>query len=168
MSLSNKTKINTIEVFIFDFDGVLTNNLVYLNSQGLESVACSRADGLAFDALRKLEKPVYIFSTEKNQVVSERAKKLQVPVLQGVGNKANALRDLIKKEGFSPKNIFYIGNDLNDYHAMKLCGHTACPADSHDKIKEVSNIVLKRNGGDGIVRELLEDLLGLDLIKILY
>ena len=139
-----------------------------MNSEGKESVVCSRADGLAFDALRKLEKSVYIFSTEKNQVVSKRAEKLKIPVLQGIDNKANALKKMVKKEDFNFKNIFYIGNDLNDYQAMKLCGYTACPADSHDKIKEVSNIVLKRNGGDGIVRELLEDLLGLDLIKILY
>lgn len=59
-------KLQDIEVFIFDFDGVLTNNLVHLDSQGNEWVSCSRADGLAFDALRKLNQSVYILSTEKN------------------------------------------------------------------------------------------------------
>jgi len=51
---------------------------------------------------------------------------------------------------------------------MDICGFTACPADSHKKIKQISSIVLKTNGGFGVVRELLEDVLGLNLIEILY
>jgi len=66
---------NDIDAFVFDFDGVLTNNLVHLNQLGEESVSCSRSDGLAFDVLHKLNKPVFILSTEKNPVVSMRAKK---------------------------------------------------------------------------------------------
>ena len=160
--------INNIDVFVFDFDGVLTNNLVYVNQDGIESVVCSRADGLAFDVLRELEKPAYFLSTEKNQIVSARANKLNIPVLQGINNKVDALKEIANKEGFNLQNILYVGNDLNDYQAMKLCGFSVCPADSHPKIKEVSGIVLKTNGGSGVVRELLEDLLGLDFIKILY
>tara|TARA_B100000787_G_C16180879_1_gene291749 strand:+ start:689 stop:1189 length:501 start_codon:yes stop_codon:yes gene_type:complete len=160
--------LDNVDVLVFDFDGVLTNNFVYLDQNGLESVKCSRADGLAFDVLRKLQKPTYILSTEKNQVVTARAKKLRVPVLQGVSNKSEALKELIEKEGFDLQNILYVGNDLNDYQAMKLCGFSACPADSHPKIKEIADIVLKTSGGNGIVRELLEEVLNIDFIKILY
>jgi YrbI family 3-deoxy-D-manno-octulosonate 8-phosphate phosphatase len=160
--------LDDVDVLVFDFDGVLTNNFVYLDQNGLESVICSRADGLAFDVLRKLQKPTYILSTEKNQVVTARAKKLKVPVLQGVSNKSEALKELIEKEGFDLQNILYVGNDLNDYQAMKLCGFSACPADSHPKIKEIADIALKTNGGNGIVRELLEEVLNIDFIKILY
>jgi YrbI family 3-deoxy-D-manno-octulosonate 8-phosphate phosphatase len=160
--------IDNIDVFVFDFDGVLTNNLVYVNQDGIESVACSRADGLAFDVLRELVKPTYILSTEKNQIVTTRANKLKVPVLQGINNKVEALKEIADKEGFNLKNILYVGNDLNDYQVMKLCGFPVCPADSHPKIKEISGVVLKTNGGDGIVRELLEDVLSLDFIEILY
>ena len=157
-----------ISVFIFDFDGVLTNNIVFVDQCGIESVACSRSDGLAFDVLRRLKKQSYILSTEKNQAVKARANKLKVPVIQGVNNKVKALKELKNTEGIDFKNILYIGNDLNDYGAMKLCGYTACPADSHPKIKEISTIVLKTDGGNGIVRELLEDVFGLDFIEILY
>ncbi len=160
--------LDDVDVLVFDFDGVLTNNFVYLDQNGLESVICSRADGLAFDVLRKLQKPTYILSTEKNQVVTARAKKLKVPVLQGVSNKSEALKELIEKEGFDLQNILYVGNDLNDYQAMKLCGFSVCPADSHPKIKEIADIALKTNGGNGIVRELLEEVLNIDFIKILY
>ena len=160
--------LKDIEVFIFDFDGVLTNNLVHLDSQGNEWVSCSRADGLAFDALRKLNQTVYILSTEKNLVVTARATKLQIPVIQGVVDKSNSIKELADRENFNLDKVLYLGNDLNDYYAMKLCGFTACPSDSHSKIASVSDIVLRTAGGNGVVRELLEDVLGLNLLKILY
>ena len=166
MSMNN-LYIEDIDLFIFDFDGVLTDNLVYVDQNGIEAVSCSRADGLAFDVLRKLKKPVYILSTEKNTVVSTRAKKLGVPVLQSIENKEEALRDFVSRQDYQLANILYVGNDLNDYKIMKICGFTACPADSHEKIKQISNIVLKTNGGLGVVRELLEDVLNLDFIEIL-
>ncbi len=160
--------IDNIGVFIFDFDGVLTNNMVYLDQNGKESVGCSRGDGLAFDVLRKLRKPTYILSTEENPVVSSRAKKLKIPVIQGVTNKAVGIQEIIQKENCKLESILYVGNDLNDFQVMNLCGYTACPADSHEKIKQISNIVLKTNGGFGVVRELLEDVLNLNFIEILY
>jgi YrbI family 3-deoxy-D-manno-octulosonate 8-phosphate phosphatase len=160
--------LDDIDVFVFDFDGVLTNNMVYLDQNGKESVSCSRSDGLAFDALRKLKKTAYILSTEKNTVVSARAQKLKISVLQDTKNKVSGIQEIIEKENCKLENILYVGNDLNDYRVMKICGFTACPADSHKKIKQVSDIVLKTNGGCGIVRELLEDVLGLDFIEILY
>ena len=160
--------LDDIDAFVFDFDGVLTNNLVQIDENGKESVSCSRADGLAFDVLRKLNKPAYILSTEKNFVVKARAKKLNIPVIQGVTDKVDAIKKLAADNNYSLKNILYIGNDLNDYLVMQLCGYSACPADSHSKIKNISNILLKKNGGEGIVRELLEDVMQLDFIKILY
>jgi 3-deoxy-D-manno-octulosonate 8-phosphate phosphatase (KDO 8-P phosphatase) len=160
--------IDQVDAFVFDFDGVLTDNLVHLNQDGKEWVSCSRADGLAFDLLRKLNKPAYILSTEKNPVVSARAKKLQVPVLQGVDNKVDAIKDLVDQDGFELQKIFYVGNDLNDYRVMKLCGYSACPADSHSKIKQIATFVLSTKGGNGIARELLEDIMKLNLIHVLY
>ena len=159
--------IDNIDVFIFDFDGVLTNNLVYIDQEGKEIVSCSRADGLAFDVLKKLNKKSFILSTEKNSVVAMRARKLKIPVMQGVFNKVEAIKELIEKNNYNLKNILYVGNDLNDYRVMKLCGYTACPADSHERIKNISKILLTKNGGDGVVRELLEEVLNLDFIKIL-
>ena len=160
--------LNNIDAFIFDFDGVLTNNLVYLDQNGKESVSCSRADGLAFDVLRKLDKPAFILSTENNPVVTMRAKKLKVSVVQGVADKVEAIKKLVNKNNYNLKNILYVGNDLNDYLVMQLCGYTACPADSHPKIKEISGNILTSKGGNGVVRELLEGVLSLDFIKTLY
>lgn len=160
--------IDQVDAFVFDFDGVLTNNLVHLGQDGREWVSCSRGDGLAFDLLRKINKPAYILSTEKNPVVTARANKLQIPALQGTSNKVTALHELAKKEGYDVAKICYVGNDLNDYRVMQLCGMTACPANSHPTIQKLATVTLATTGGQGIVRELLEDVFCLDFIQILY
>jgi len=165
---NTKFSLTEIDAFIFDFDGVLTNNLVYLDQNSQEWVSCSRADGLAFDVLRKLQKPAYILSTESNPVVTARASKLKIAVIQGINNKVDGIKNLAVKETFNLENTLYVGNDLNDYRTMQLCGYTACPADSHIRIKEISTIILETSGGDGVVRELLEDVFEIDLIQILY
>jgi len=160
--------LNSIDALVFDFDGVLTNNLVYLNQEGVESVVCSRSDGLAFDVLRKLNKPAFILSTEKSAVVTMRAKKLNIPAIQGVVDKVSAVKELARENKFHLNNILYVGNDLNDYLVMKICGYTACPIDSHPTIKEISKFILTTKGGNGVVRELLEQVFNLDFIEVLY
>ena len=160
--------IDQIEIFIFDFDGVITNNLVYVDQEGKETVSCSRADGLAFDVLRKLNKTTYILSTEKNHVVSSRAAKLAVTAYQGVNDKVEALHDIAIKHKVSLENVLYIGNDLNDFNAMTLCGYSACPSDSHSSVIDIADIVLISKGGQGVLRELLEDYFNINFIKTLY
>jgi 3-deoxy-D-manno-octulosonate 8-phosphate phosphatase (KDO 8-P phosphatase) len=160
--------INEIDALVFDFDGVLTDNKVYVDQNGKESVCCSRSDGLAFDVLRKLKIPTYILSTETNIVVTQRAKKLKIPVIQGASNKLETLSKLCNEEHFNINKVLFIGNDLNDYQVMKACGYSACPSDSHSKIKQISSHVLSSAAGEGVARELLEEVFNLDFIKILY
>jgi 3-deoxy-D-manno-octulosonate 8-phosphate phosphatase KdsC-like HAD superfamily phosphatase len=76
--------------------------------------------------------------------------------------------NISKENNYKLSNILYVGNDLNDYKAMKLCGYTACPVDSHDRIKDISLYVLKTRGGMGIARELVESVFGIDITDILY
>ena len=147
---------------------MLTDNRVLVNQEGEEFVSCSRGDGLAFDVLNKIKQPVFILSTEKNSVVTTRGKKLKVPVIQGVKNKVTALKTLVETNNFDLKNILYIGNDLNDFHAMSLCGYSVCPSDSHEKIKQIAKYTLKTKGGAGVARELLEDVLQIDFLNVLY
>lgn len=162
-----KLSLEKIDAFVFDFDGVMTNNQVFIDQDGRESVSCNRADGLAFDVLRKLGKVSFILSSEKNTVIKMRAAKLNISAIYGVNNKVEALKILANKNSYNLKNILYVGNDLNDYQVMKLCGFSVCPADSHPKIRELSDIILKTKGGDGVIRDLLENVLNIDFIKIL-
>jgi len=85
-----------------------------------------------------------------------------------VANKVTAIQQLTKERGYDLSKICYTGNDLNDYRVMQLCNITACPSDSHPKIKQLASINLKAQGGHGVVRELLEDVFNIDLITILY
>jgi len=164
---SKKIKLDDLDALIFDFDGVLTDNKVHLDQNGNEWVSCNRSDGLAFIVLEKLKKPTYIISTEKNKVVAARAKKLKTPVLFGIQDKFEALKKLSIKKRFNLDKTLYVGNDLNDYEALKLCGYSACPSDSHKKIKKISTFKLDAKGGSGVVRELLEEILGLDFLKVI-
>ena len=107
-------------------------------------------------------------STEKNKVVSVRAKKLRVPALIGLEDKASALKKIAAEMQIHLKRVIYVGNDVNDYIAMKLCGFSACPADSHKEVIKTADVVLKTEGGSGVVRDLLENIFKLNLLEILY
>ena len=91
MNIKKVISISEIDALIFDFDGVLTDNKVLVDKNGSEFVSCNRSDGLGFAAIRKLNKPAFILSTEKNQVVTARANKLDVTAIQGIKNKLQSL-----------------------------------------------------------------------------
>ncbi len=154
-------------VLVFDFDGVLTDNKVYVSQDGTEMVRCSRSDGLAFDAFRKLGLRIFIISRESNPVVAARAAKLRVPVIQAVTDKLDAVSTLAAREGFNLTEMLFVGNDLNDFHIMKASGAAACPADSHPRIREIATFVLETKGGEGVATEIAEKVLGIDIAEVL-
>ena len=166
--MTTKLKIDNLSAIFFDFDGVLTSNKVFIDQEGVEMVCCSRADGLAFDLLKKFDLPVFIISTETNPVVTVRSKKLGVQVIQSIEKKNKVLDEVSKEKKINLSRAIFVGNDLNDYYAMKSCGYSICPSDSHKKIKDISDFVLQSRGGEGVAREIVEDLLNLDLIKLIY
>ena len=145
----------TIKLIVYDFDGVMTDNKVYIDQNGNEMVQVSRADGLGISEIVKLGIQQIIMSTEVNPVVTQRAIKLKIPCFQGLDNKKDALMDYSKKNNIDLKKVAYVGNDLNDKDAMAIAGFSFCPADAHETIKEISDHIFNRNGGDGVIRELL-------------
>ena len=151
--------MGSIKLIIYDFDGVMTDNKVYVDQNGNESVNVNRADGLGVSEIKKLGLQQFIVSTETNPVVSARARKLGLPCLQGIENKSLEIASYSQKNHISLDTVAYVGNDINDMEAMKMVGTTFCPADAHEKIKNISDHVLSTKGGDGVVREILEFLL---------
>ena len=147
---------NKIELIVYDFDGVMTDNKVYIDQNGNEMVQVSRADGLGVAEIKKMEIEQVIMSTETNPVVTQRAIKLKIPCLQGLDNKKDALLDYSRKNDIDLKNVASVGNDINDKDAMAIAGFSFCPNDSHESIKEIADHILPRNGGDGVIRELLD------------
>ena len=161
---------------IFDFDGVFTDNCLYLNEKGQESVKCDRADGLGLDILRNFIKKhswdldFFILSTEKNNVVLERAKKLKIKAHNGVSNKLefikNYLKDKYGQYSDSKSGVIYVGNDLNDLSSMIFCGYSISPSDAHDSIKKISDLIVPKKGGNGLVREIIEMIINIDNMSL--
>ena len=145
---------------IMDFDGVLTDDKVYTNQDGHESVRASRSDGFGLDMLkRQTGIKAMIMSRETNPVVSARARKLDIEVFQSILNKDEAIEALIKERNLDPNQIIYIGNDLNDLAVLPFVGFFACPSDAHPRVCRQADLVLGHAGGDGAVRELIEKIL---------
>ena len=161
-----KPKKITPKLIVFDFDGVLTDNRVLVFDDGREAVFCNRADGLAFDLLRRERIPALILSTEKNPVVAARAKKLKVCCLQGIGDKKTVLQKYCRKAGIRLEDVLYVGNDLNDLAAMRMAGHRVCPADAHPAVRSICQTVLRSRGGEGVARELAEKVMRLQFEDI--
>ena len=145
-----------INLIVYDFDGVMTDNKVYIDQNGNEMVKVNRADGLAISEIKKLGIQQIIFSTEVNPVVAQRAMKLQIPYFQGIDNKKDSLIDYCKINDIDIRQVAYVGNDINDIDAMAIAGFPFCPNNSHKSIKEIADVIIPRNGGDGVIRELFD------------
>jgi YrbI family 3-deoxy-D-manno-octulosonate 8-phosphate phosphatase len=142
-------------LFVYDFDGVLTDNRVYVSEDGNESVCCNRSDGLAIKTIKEMGITQMIISTETNKIVSARAAKLDIPVMQGVEDKKEALLEYCDKLSVNLKETLYIGNDINDLEAMLTVGFPVCPKDAYPEIKKIAKLVIPVSGGYGVIRKLL-------------
>jgi len=145
-----------IKLLVLDFDGVLTNNYVWVSEDGIESVRCNRSDGIGLSRIRSLGIQTYIISTEKNKVVSIRANKLKTPVIQGVDDKRAAILKLSKDLNLQLKNIAFLGNDINDIPAFEVVGIPMGVADSFEEINTKIIYKTRTNGGEGAVREICD------------
>ena len=148
-------KLEKISLIVYDFDGVMTDNKVILREDGLESVVVNRSNGLAVEMIKKMGVQQLILSKEKNEVVASRARKLNIPVLQGVDDKKDLLIQYCLDRTIDLRNVIYIGNDINDIEPMKLVGYPACPKDAYPEVKEIAKFIIPVNGGSGVVRGLL-------------
>jgi YrbI family 3-deoxy-D-manno-octulosonate 8-phosphate phosphatase len=142
-----------VDLVVFDFDGVMTDNKVEVCEDGRESVRCNRADGLGIDRLRALGVPAIVVSTERNSVVAARCAKLQLEVHQGIGDKAAYLKGLLRDRATDPGHVAYVGNDENDLGCMKMVGLPVAVADTSPSVLAAAAIVLRNGGGNGAVRE---------------
>ena len=148
---------NKIELIIYDFDGVMTDNQVLVLQDGTEGVVCSRADGLAVEKIMKAGVKQMIVSSETNPVVKARAQKLKIPCIFGIGikTKKTIVEKYCEDHSINLKKVLYIGNDINDLKIMKIVGIPIAPADAVKEIKKIAKIITLTPGGKGVIRELL-------------
>lgn len=148
-----------VQAVVTDFDGVHTDDTASIDADGGERVRVSREDGMGVALLRRAEVPMLILSTEVNAVVRARAEKLGVPVRHGLDDKESALRAWAEEIAVPLGEIAYLGNDVNDLAAMRVVGWPVAVANAHPLVLEEARVVLRREGGRGAVRELIERVL---------
>ena len=125
-----------------------------VDQNGLESVWVNRSDGLGVQMIKQMGIRMIILSTESNPVVSVRAKKLELDVLQSINHKEEALINFCNQEEIPLEDVMYVGNDVNDLPAMKLAGIKVVPNDAYSEVKNIADITLNTKGGYGVIREL--------------
>jgi YrbI family 3-deoxy-D-manno-octulosonate 8-phosphate phosphatase len=147
-----------IELVILDFDGVVTNNLVWTDQDGREMVASNRSDSLMLRRLREAGVEVMILSSESNPVVEQRAKKMGVAAISGVGPtaKGSRMREILEQKKVRPEHVVYVGNDINDLPCFEIAGWAVAVADAFPEVVRAADYMLTRAGGQGAVREVCE------------
>jgi 3-deoxy-D-manno-octulosonate 8-phosphate phosphatase (KDO 8-P phosphatase) len=145
--------LERVQLAIFDFDGVFTDNRVWVNEQGEETLVFSRSDGLGLRRLEEVGVRPLIVSMEQNPIVSARAGKLRVDCVQGVEDKLTVLQERTGEIGVALADTAYVGNDINDADCLRAVGVPVVPADAWPEVKPLARWVLQRAGGAGCVRE---------------
>ncbi len=148
-----------VRLVVLDFDGVLTDNRVWVDGDGREMVAADRGDGWGLAQLRGRGVQAVVLSTEKDPVVAARCRKLGLPYVQGCDDKPAALRQIMAEREVDPGQVVYLGNDANDAACFPLVGCALVVADAHPSARLRADRVLSHPGGRGAVRELCDLLL---------
>ena len=149
-------KFGAISLLVFDFDGVMTDNAVYVFEDGREAVRCHRGDGLGITMLHQLGLPMLVLSTERNPVVQARCTKLRLECHQGIAVKIRALESIVSERGLLPEHVAYMGNDLNDLECLQWVGLPIAVADSVQEVLAAAKYVTRAPGGHGAVREVAD------------
>ena len=147
-----------IELVICDFDGVITDNRVWVDQDGKEMVAAYRSDSIRIRELREHGMDVMIISSEPNPVVAARAKKMGVEAIHNIGlqDKGRVMREVLTQKNIKAENVIYIGNDLNDLPCFEIAGWSVAVADAYPEVIRAADYVLTKAGGHGALREVCD------------
>lgn len=150
---------SNIKLLVLDFDGVLTDNYVYVSEEGIENVKCYRSDGIGIGNLIRNGIKVCIVSTETNNVVLRRAAKLKIPAFNAVQDKVKVVTEYSKSLNIDLKDVAFLGNDVNDIDALKIVGHPFGVSDCFAELNDFIIYKTFKKGGEGAVRELCDNIL---------
>lgn len=149
-------QVKQIHIVIFDFDGVFTDNMVYVFEDGREAVRCNRSDGIGLRAIESIGLVPLILSSETNPVIRARAEKLRVRCIAGVENKLTALTELANELQFDFSQIAFVGNDVNDTECLRVVGLPIVVQDAHPAVIPLARYQTHTRGGYGAVREVCD------------
>lgn len=160
MAQSYKEILNHITTFIFDIDGVLTDSSVHVSQNGEMLRVMNIRDGFAMKAAIESGYNVCIISGGSNEGVRIRLQNLGITDIHlGSSDKVKTFKEYTDLYNINPEHVLYMGDDIPDYHVMKLVGLPTCPQDSVSEIKAISKYISHKNGGKGAVREVIEQVM---------
>ena len=160
MAKSYKEILNDITTFVFDIDGVLTDSSVHVSQNGEMLRIMNIRDGFAMKAAIESGYNVCIISGGSNEGVRIRLQNLGIREIHlGSPNKVTTFKEYCEKYNINPQHVLYMGDDIPDYHVMKLVGLPTCPQDAVSEIKAISKYISHVNGGKGAVREVIEQVM---------
>jgi 3-deoxy-D-manno-octulosonate 8-phosphate phosphatase (KDO 8-P phosphatase) len=149
-------RLRGIRLVAFDFDGVFTDNAVYVSQDGTELVRCVRSDGIGLQKLASLGIATIVISTEVNPVVTARCRKLAIRCIQACDDKRTALQTVAAELAVSMLETAFVGNDINDLDCLKIVGLPVVVADAHDDVVPYARYRTRTPGGYGAVREVCD------------
>ena len=151
---------NSIKFVITDFDGIVTDNCVYIDAQGEMSRKLNFKDVMAFSILRKNGFRIGIMSGEKNSAIDIIVKKFNVEeVHQGIRVKIDVLKSIVERYGLKEDEFVYIGDDINDLESLKFAKYKVTVPHAVQKVKDVEGIqITTAQAGDGAFREVVDAL----------
>ena len=147
-----------IDLILCDFDGVITDNRVWVDQDGTESVAAYRSDSVRVQELRAIGIEVMILSSEPNRVVEARARKIGVAAIHSIGlhDKGRVMREVLEQKKVKAENVIYLGNDINDLPCFEVAGWSVAVADAYPEVIRAADHILSKPGGHGALRELCD------------
>jgi N-acylneuraminate cytidylyltransferase len=148
-----------VKLLILDFDGVITDNRVWVDENGREMVAANRSDSLGLNMLRAAGVETLVISKETNPVVAARCRKMDIACIQGEDDKQTALLKVLEQRHVDPAQVVYLGNDVNDLPCFQLVGWAVAVADALPEVARKADYLLSKSGGHAAVRELCDLLL---------
>ncbi len=155
-----KALLTDIKTFIFDYDGVMTNGNLLLQMDGQPLRFANVKDGFVLQLAVKLGYRVVVISGGVSRSVKNRFEALGIKdVFLGIRDKLTVFNEYIENNKIDPATIVYMGDDIPDYKVMKKVGVPVCPADAAEEIKEISVYISDKKGGEGCVRDIIEQVL---------
>ncbi|MBN1388631.1 MAG: HAD hydrolase family protein [Bacteroidales bacterium] len=154
--------LQNIKAFVFDIDGVLSNQTITLDMNGNPLRTLNLRDGYALQLAIKNGYKVCIISGGNSLPYKKRLNSLGVEnVYLGVSEKSSILGEFMESMNLAPDEIIYMGDDITDYHVMKMAGVPVCPGDADNEIKQISMYISDKEGGNGCVRDIIEQVMRL-------
>ncbi|MFN0031758.1 MAG: KdsC family phosphatase [Flavobacteriales bacterium] len=157
MEKNYKAKLKDIKVFIFDVDGVFTNNIILVTNEGEQLRTANVRDGYAVQLAMKSGLRIVILSGGKGEGTQKRFAGLGVKdIFLGASNKMEVFEKFLADNNLQATEACYMGDDIPDYVVMKNVGLACCPADAVNEIKSIAHYTSPHRGGEGCVRDILE------------